>query len=202
MHPNYSAHPAVEHSARMLANLPARTGRSLEQWVGLLRDAGIDTEAAQTTWLRDQHKLGGGTIDMITSAARGRSLAWGDVDTYLAEAPGYVDALYQSRPALRPLHDALIAGWRQIAPAARICPAKTLVSIYHRHACGKLRPATRLDLELGLSLRGVQPPPRVQPHSGAAADDRINHRVRLRSLAEIDAELLHWMGVAYAQAGD
>lgn len=132
-----------------------RTGRSLQQWVALLQAADLADEAAQADWLRAHHGLGGGTIDMITSAASGRSLAWGDVDCYLAEAPGYVDALYAGKAHLRAIHDALIAAWLEIDPAIRFCPARTLVSVYHRHACARLRPATRATLELGLSLRGV-----------------------------------------------
>ena len=200
MHPVYAVHPGVLHSAKMLANLPARTGRSLQQWVALLQAADLADEAAQADWLRAHHGLGGGTIDMITSAASGRSLAWGDVDCYLAEAPGYVDALYAGKAHLRAIHDALIAAWLEIDPAIRFCPARTLVSVYHRHACARLRPATRATLELGLSLRGVPLPARLQPISGAGADDRIQARARLGAVDEIDEALRECMRMAYQQA--
>lgn len=201
MHPSYSIHPGVEYSARMIENLAARTGHSLAGWVEIVRAAGIEGVPAQRAWLRDQHGLGGTTTDMIASAASGTSMAWGDAAAYLAAAPAYVDALYVgNKHALRPLHDALITHVQALGEGVRICPTTTFVSIYHRHACAKLRPATRAEVELGLALREVALPPRFVGVSAHQRDDRINTRIRIGQLSQIDTELLHWLRVAFDQA--
>src|SRR5260370_41293534 len=88
------------------ASLAARTGRSLDEWVALVRGSGIDPldQNAVRTWLRSAHGVPQNSQWAIADAAA-RDAGW--VRPTVTE---YIDSQYQGAKArLRPIHDALAA---------------------------------------------------------------------------------------------
>ncbi len=60
----------------IVRNLPDRTGKSLDQWVKLLKSrAAKKTRKERVVWLREKHGLGGPTATVIAAEAEGTSLA-------------------------------------------------------------------------------------------------------------------------------
>ena len=59
-------------------------------------------------------------------------------------------------------------------------------------------PATNTRFEVGLNLKGLAGGSRLEemPPKGMCS-----HKVKLTGVAEVDAELLDWIGEAFAQAG-
>jgi hypothetical protein len=51
---------------------------------------------------------------------------------------------------------------------------------------------------VGLNMKGVESTPRLQ---ALPAGQMCNYKVRLTDASEVDAELLGWIGAAYAGAG-
>lgn len=68
----YSVHPAVEYLQAIVANLPDKTGRSLDQWLSLMKKEGPKEEAEQVKWLKAKYGLGGTTAGLIAERARQR----------------------------------------------------------------------------------------------------------------------------------
>ena len=56
--------------ATMAANLEADTGRSVDEWVALLEEAGIEGFTASVTWLKEQHGLGHFKARLVAEARR------------------------------------------------------------------------------------------------------------------------------------
>ena len=48
----YSVHPVVSMVQAIIRNLPKKTGRSLEEWIQLLRESGPSGEKEQRAWLK------------------------------------------------------------------------------------------------------------------------------------------------------
>jgi len=85
-------------------SLAARTGRSLEQWLALVRSCGVDPldQSAVRNWLRREHSVPQNSQWAIADAAA-REAGW--VRPTVSE---YVDRQYAGpKAALRPIYDAL-----------------------------------------------------------------------------------------------
>ncbi|MCB1057822.1 MAG: DUF4287 domain-containing protein [Acidobacteria bacterium] len=195
----YSVHPAVAYSRTIVENLPATTGRSMEEWVALIEAEGPVGKSERRDWLKKEHGLGGTKATMIATWSVGEGEEDIDPQAYLAAAPGMVEALYEGpKAALRPIHDALLAMALELGDV-RVCPCTTIVPLYRAHVFAQIKPATRKRVDLGLALKGVREeiPPRVLATGGLEKGDRITHRIPIETLAEIDDEVRHWLRVAY-----
>lgn len=197
----YSVHPSVAYARSILENLPARTGRSLDEWIALLVEDGPPETGARRAWLKTRHGLGATTVSLIVDRAEGRGAEGTEPRAYLAAARGYVEAMYAgARSGLRPIHDLLVEEARSLGSDVKICPCQTIVPLYRRHVFAQLKPATRTRLDLGLALEGAKrkPPKRLIETGGLAKGDRITHRIALAAAGEVDDQVREWLGLAYA----
>ncbi|MBK6425356.1 MAG: DUF4287 domain-containing protein [Blastocatellia bacterium] len=70
--------------------LPSKTGRSLDEWLELIRTKGPATEAERRDWLKAKHGLGTNSASWLAERADGRGEN-DDPEEYLASALVYVD---------------------------------------------------------------------------------------------------------------
>jgi hypothetical protein len=206
----YSVHPGVKMLQKWIEDLPAKTGRSLDEWMEHIRAGGPEDQRAARAWLKDEHGLGTNTAWWLAERAVGASPeAEAEEDTpegYLAAAVGYVEEQYAGKRAgLRPVYDALLKLGLGIGPEAKACPCKTIVPLYRAHVFAEIKPATNTRIDLGLALGDYTPvsklPARVIDTGGRAKKDRITHRVAIGSVAEVDGFVQEWMRVAYGLDG-
>jgi hypothetical protein len=198
--PRYDVHPSIAYAQAIIANLPANTGKSLEEWILLVKKAGPDGVKERRQWLKKEHQLGDTTAWMIVDHAEGKGAEDTDPVTYLKMAAEYVEAMYAGpKAALRPIHDALIVLGRSLGANVKVCPCKTIVPLYREHVFAQVKPATRTRIDFGLALRGTprKLPTRLIDTGGLTKGDRITHRIPITALAEIDGEVKEWLQVAY-----
>jgi hypothetical protein len=194
----YSVHPGVAMVQKWVDELPAKTGRSLDEWLDLVKKSGPATEKERRDWLKTEHKLGTNSAWWIAERAEGKGGEDSDPAAYLKAAEGWVDEMFGgARAGLRPIYDELLKISRKLGTDVRFCPCKTIVPFYRNHVFAQVKPATRTRIDFGLSLKGVKVPKRLLDTGGQAKGDRITHRIPLTSLAEIDNEVKHWLKVAY-----
>jgi hypothetical protein len=196
----YSVHPGVAMVQRWIVELPAKTGRSLDQWLKHIRVDGPQTEKDCRTWLQDAYNMGTNTAWWLAEKAFGdsASLAEETPEGYLALAPQYVDEMYSGpKAALRPIHDELVRLVRLLGDDVRICPCKTMVPLYRRHVFAQIKPATQKRIDLGFAL-GEEPfTSRLHDTGGLAKKNRITHCVAIGSLSDIDLQVKRWLKQAY-----
>ena len=197
----YSVHPMIGYAQAMLANMRAKTGRTVDEWAELARRDGPADDAGRRAWLKSAHGLGANHAMFVVERAAGRDAVDTDPAAYLAAAPGLVDALYAGpKAALRPIHDRLVELARSLGPDVRVCPGETIVALYREHVFAQVRPATRTRVDLGLALGDTPAGGRLIDTGGLAKKDRITHRVPLATPDEIDAEVRRWLASAYERA--
>jgi hypothetical protein len=56
--PIYDVHPGVAMVQKSMAELKEKTGRSLEEWIALVKKEGLKDEKSRREWLKTKHKLG------------------------------------------------------------------------------------------------------------------------------------------------
>jgi hypothetical protein len=196
----YSVHPGVAILQKWIVELAAKTGRSLDEWVEHVKQAGPKSEKQCRLWLKEKYKLGTNTAWWLAEKSFGSplGLAVDSPEGYLRLAPLYVEQMYAgSKAALRPIHDELVRLARSLGDDIRICPCKTIVPVYRRHVFAEIKPASNKRIDLGLAL-GEEPfTNRLLDTGGAAKKNRITHRVVLTSLADIDLQVKRWLKQAY-----
>jgi hypothetical protein len=193
----YSVHPGVAMVQRAIAKLPAKTGRTLEEWITLIKKRGVSDIRATRDWLKREHKLGTNYATWLAERAAGKSEN-GDPDKYLEVAERYVDEMFSgAKGALRPIYDALLKFALAVGKDVKACPCKTIVPLYRNRVFAQIKPATRSRIDLGLSLGDMKTPKRVIETGGLKKNDRITHRIEIRSHDDIDGEMTRWLLKAY-----
>lgn len=194
----YSVHPGVKMVQNWIATLQEKTGRTLDQWVELIQTSGPKTTNSRRDWLQQEFQLGTSTATWLAQNVDGDSTWDGDPATYLKAAAEYVEQMYSGVKAdLRPLHDRLVKLARALGKDVKVCPCKTIVPLYRRHVIAEIKPAARNRIDFGLALGDTPFSARLRDTGGRSKKQRITHRIAITSLADIDDEVRHWLGIAY-----
>jgi len=195
----YSVHPGVLMVQNWVATLKQKSGRSLDEWLTLIRKSGPPTERERREWLKKEYGLGTNTAWWLAERAEGKGED-GDPDAYLEQANQYVEEMYSgSKAGLRPMYDALLKLGLGIGKDAKACPCKTIVPLYRNHVFAQIKPTTRTRIDLGFALGARKAEGRLIDTGGYAKKDRITHRIPISSLNEIDAEVKQWLHTAYEE---
>jgi hypothetical protein len=194
----YSVHPGVRMVQDWISGLKEKTGRTLEEWLELVKNDGPPTEKERREWLKKEHKLGTNSAWWIAERAEGKGTEDDDPEKYLQAAEVYVKEMYAAgKAALREIHDEILKLAMKLGKDVKVCPCKTIVPLYRNHVFAQIKPATQKRLDLGFALKDRKASGRLIDTGGFAKGDRITHRIPLASVAEIDDEVKRWLKAAY-----
>jgi hypothetical protein len=193
----YSLHPSLATEEASLARLKERTGRTLAEWLEVVKASGPPTEPERRTWLKEKHGLTTNYAWWIAERAEGRGAA----ADYDPEA--LVEAMFAGGKAgLRPLYEELLRLALALGPEVKACPCQTIVPLYRKHVFAQLKPSTRSRLDLGLALQDTPATGRLLDTGGRARGDRLTHRIPISGPADVDEEVKRWLRTAYDLAAD
>jgi hypothetical protein len=176
---------AVQNQIR---NIEASTGRSIDEWVGLVAASGKTRHGEIVGWLKSEHGMSHGNANRVALVAlRGPAAPAGD---------DLVSAIYiGSKATLRPFHDKIVATATGLGDDVQVAPKQAYVSIRRSKQFATVGPASGGRLELGLNLKDVPSAGRLEAGSGMCT-----HRVRLTDPSEFDDEVVGWLREAYGRA--
>ena len=179
--------------ASLIRNLEEKTGKSIGEWVNIGRATGLPRHKELVAHLKTEHGLSHGYANQVAL----RSLATED-----AAPPGSddaIDAQYSGAKAtLRPIYDALVAAISGFGADVEFSPKKAYVSLRRSKQFGLIQPSTATRVDLGLVLKGVEPAGRLE--AAGSFNAMVTHRVKLGSVAEVDAQVTGWLRRAYDEA--
>lgn len=181
-----SGRSVQNHIEAMKANLPAKTGRTFEQWVALARKEGPGEVKGLVAWLKEEHGLGTVTATMIAHHVHGG---------YMVEAED-PEALLEGnfageKAALRPVYDALLKAAQKASKEITVHPCKTYITLKRGTQFGIVKVA-KDRLDLGLILPGFEPEGRLEKAKNLG-NDRVTHKVALAAKKDVDAEVVGWL---------
>ena len=179
----------LDDAARSQArNIEASTGRSIDDWVTLVRASGASRHSEIVAWLKAEHGFTHGNANFVALSAKRGSVAGGGDEL--------VDAMYAGPKAtLRPFHDQVIELARGFGADVELAPKQAYVSLRRSKQFGTVGPGPGGRLEIWLNLKGMQPAGRLESAGGMCT-----HRVRLSSMDELDSEVIGWLREAYDRA--
>jgi hypothetical protein len=195
----YGVHPSVAMVQKWLAELKEETGRSMEEWLALVKKEGPKDEKSRREWLKTKHKIGTNKASWIAERAEGKG--WEDTpEAYLKAAVQYVEEQYAGpKEKLRPIFDELLTLGKSIASDVKACPCRTIVPLYREHVFAQIKATTNTRIDVGFALAKYKGklPKRIIDTGGLAKKDRITHRIEITAAEQIDGEVKKWLKTAY-----
>ncbi len=177
------------------ASMREHTGRSTEEWVAVVADAGIDPidQKAVRSFLKSQWSLPQNSQWAIADAAA-RAAGW--LPPTVEE---FIDAQFSgAKAALRPIYDALAAVILGQGDDVQAEGRSTYIPFVRKRQFAAIAAATRARVDLGLRFTDAPTSARLIPSANFA---QASHRVGLSSAAEVDEEVRRLIAIAYAQNG-
>ena len=178
----------------IVRNLADKTGRTLEEWIDVLRADGPEgPRKDRVAWLKREHGLGHVQGGLVVDASD-HPEAFADV------APDVlVDSLFAGKHAVRPLYEHVRAQIELLGDDVALEPRQTYVAFSRGRQFALVRPLAN-RLELGLVVPDAAAAARFR-EAGSFGLGRTTHRVSVVSEADVDGELLFWLREAYDAAG-
>jgi predicted transport protein len=177
----------------MIANFPAKTGKSLPEWVKLAKAAGMVKHGEIVKMLKGDHGMGHGYANLVALQT-----LKGDVTAAPAAGDAESKWFEGDKAAIRPIYDAVMAAVAKLGGDVDRAPKQTYMSLRRSKQFACVHPSTKARLDLGLQLKGVEPTGRLEKSGSWNA--MVSHRVRLESVEAFDAEVKRWLKQAYDAA--
>ena len=178
----------------MIKNLEEKTGKSLAEWIEIVKVSQLDKHKVILTYLKTEHGLTHGYANLVTLKAL-KSDA-GSVENQ----EDLVTAQYaKGKEALKPIYDSLIEQVKSFGADVEIAPKKAYVSLRRKKQFAILQPSTKTRFDVGLNIKGKSPEGRLE--ASGSFNSMCSHRIRLQAVDEVDQELINWMKEAYEAAG-
>lgn len=181
-----------EQLASMAANLEEKTGRALAEWSTLVHKSGRTKHGEVVSWLKANHGLTHGYANFVAHA----TFKTDSLSQTSAGADRVSEMFAGDKAALRPVFDAIMKDVRAFGSDIEESPKKGYLSLRRSTQFATLHPSTKSRFDVGLKLKGVPPEGRLE--AAGSWNGMVTHRVRLTSVADVDAELIGWLRKAYS----
>lgn len=177
-----------------LNNIQKKTGKSLEELAVFARNSGLSKHGELRDYFKERFGLGHGDANTLVHEI----LRSGG--SHQAEGKNEADVLAEiysgPKAALRPIHEALMAGINAFGEF-EIAPKKGYLSLRRKKQFAMLGPATNTRFELGLNAKDLPADPRlVEQPKGSMC----NYIVKLTEASQVDASLISLVKHAYEGA--
>lgn len=178
-----------EMAAAMKANIKEKTGKTLPQWLKIIKPQKLEKHGQVVKFLKSDHGVTHGFANMIA-----REFLEGDKPA--ASSDSLVDGQYKGAKAeLRPIYSTLIKALEKLGKDVEVAPKKAYVSIRRNKQFAIIQPSTKDRVDVGINLKSTKPTKRLEESGSFNA--MVSHRVRLTDKKDVDAQLKKWLKAAY-----
>lgn len=174
----------------MIDNMPEKTGKSLEEWIALLKQHNFEKHSQAMNFLKKEHGVTHGFANTIVHLSK--------ADEQPAEED-LVAGQYAGKESLRPIYDRLLALAEGFGGDVEVAPKKAYVSLRRSKQFAILQPSTKSRFDLGLNIKGRDAEGGLE--EAGKWNSMCSHRVRLGSVEEVTEEVAGWLREAYEGAG-
>ena len=173
----YSMHPGLKMEESSIANLPKKTGKSLEQWLAIIKKSGPPTQKERREWLMKEHGFTTNYAWFVAERAEGGGSFAAQYDP-----DAYVEGIFMGPKAVfQPVYEAI----------------QTIIPFYLNHVFAQVKVPNRSRLDLGYALKDTPVKGHLIDTGGFTKKDRITHRIEMVTFTDFDDEAKQWMRTAY-----
>ena len=172
----------------MINNMPEKTGKKLDEWLQILHKENIEKHSIAVKFLKTEYGLTHGFANTIVTLSKEKNESSEDL----------VVNQYKGNELLKPIYDLLISTVEQFGSDVVITPKKGSVSIIRKKQFALIKPATKTRIDLGLKLKDIDVQSRLE--DSGPFGTMCTHRIQLNSIADVDAEVIKWLSMAYQKS--
>lgn len=176
----------------MLDNLYKNTGKTLEQWMTIVKQKNFAKHGEIIKFLKEEHSFTYGFANLVALKSRGTDAA------SIENKDELIEKQYKGKEHLKPLYDKLIAEILKFGKDIEIAPKNAYVSLKRKKQFAILQPATKTRFEIGLNLKDRKPEGILQAINSPNA--MCSHKINLTDEKEITTEIINWLKAAYQEA--
>ena len=172
----------------MIANMPEKTGKSLDQWKEILKEKSFSKHSEGVKFLKSEHNVTHGFANTIVTLSKEQNNSSEDL----------IDLQYKGKENLLPIYKELINYIKTLGSDVTITPKKGSVSIIRKRQFLLIKPANKIRIDLGFKLKDKPINKRLE-NSGPFGT-MCTHRVKISELVEVDNDLKEWIKEAYEKS--
>lgn len=176
----------------MIENLQKNTGKSLEQWIEIVKKESFAKHGEIIKFLKEKYALTHGFANLIAHKSKGSDAGSAENTDEL------ITKQYQGKENFRPIYDKLIKEILSFGKDIEIAPKKSYVSLRRKKQFAILNPVTKTRFEIGISLKGQEPTSVLEAEKPNAM---CSHKISITGFNDITAEVIKWIKMAYEKAG-
>lgn len=175
----------------MEKGLQEKTGKSLNEWVQLVRAENFEKHGQIMNWLKSDYGFTHGYANFVALKAR------------VSDAASYSDndllkMQYEGKENLKSIYDNLKAEILKFGNDIQFVPKKANVSVRRKKQFALIQPSTKKRVDLGLKLKNIEKSGKLQ--GSGSFGSMCTHSVKLEAVGEIDSEIVNWIKLAYDNA--
>ena len=177
----------------MIDNLQKNTGKSLEDWIGIVEKAKLQKHGEILKFLKENHGFTHGFANLVAHKAL-------KTDAGSAEdQDDLVRKQYVGKESFWPIYEKLKREIEALGKDVEFVPKNAYVSVKRKKQFAMLVPATKTRFEIGINLKG-------QPAHGileleSKANAMCSHKVVINHEEQITPEVISWLKKAFDAAG-
>lgn len=177
----------------MIANLEIKSGKSLDQWIKIVKKEKLEKHGEILKYLKENHGFTHGYANLVSMKAREADAGSAESETQLV-----VDQ-YKGKENLKPIYEKLLKEISKLGKDIKVAPKKAAVSFRRKIQFALVQPSTKTRIDLGLKIKEKELVGRLE--GSGPFGTMCSHRVKISSTAEIDKEVIEWIKEAYEGAG-
>lgn len=177
----------------MLDNLYKNTGKSLEQWIEIVKKQSFEKHGQIIKFLKEKHSFTHGFANLVAHKSKGSDA--GSVE----DKNELIAKQYKGKEHFLPLYDRLIGEIKKFGKDIEIAPKNAYVSLRRKKQFAILQPATKTRFEIGLNLKGKKPKGKLE--AILKANSMCSHKIDLAEIKDINKEIIDWIKLAYDNVG-
>lgn len=178
-----------EFENEFLDGLQSKTGRSLNQWLEIIKKSRIEKRNDILKWLKTEHEFNHLQANMLTSISfnNGKPV-YGNEDDLL-------DKQFEKYPEMRPLYEELLKVISEWDKTVSFIVKKTYISIARKREFAAIN-IRKGELRLGLDLGEMPFKGRIEQSKLTGPMTRISHMIIIKNSTDIDQEMMDLLKLA------
>lgn len=176
----------------MIDNLYIKSGKSLEQWIEIVKKQSFAKHGEIIKFLKEKHSLTHGYANLIAHKSKGSDAGSAENKEDLVEKQ------YKGKEHFRSIYEKLHTEILKFGKDVEVAPKNAYVAFRRKKQFAMLTPATKTRFEIGLNLKGE---PLKGKLESAGSNMMCSHKINIASINEINKEVIDWIKMSYERAG-
>lgn len=175
----------------MIDNLLKITGKTLVQWIDLVKKQNFVKHGEIVKFLKDTHSLTHGYANLVAHKSKGSDAGSAENKEDLIEKQ------YKGKEHFKPIYEKLLSEILKFGNDIEVAPKNAYVALRRKKQFAMLQPATKTRFEIGLNLKGEPVKGKLEP---AGSNLMCSHKINISSESGIDKEVIDWIRISYERS--